>query len=90
MDPDHDWNEYLKSLWKLYEHPLAQDSQVLLPGHSTIDLQGAHESVYRVLQVVSEIIRRRLVGEKLDWLNPYELFWKRRLVGAPEIELLKI
>jgi glyoxylase-like metal-dependent hydrolase (beta-lactamase superfamily II) len=90
MDPDHDWNAYLKSLWKLYEHPNTRDSQVLLPGHSTIDLEGARASVYRVLQVVSEIIRRKQAGEKLDWLNTYELFWKRRLTGAPEIEPLRI
>jgi len=70
--------------------PQGDDAHLLLPGHSTIDLQGARESVYRVIQVVSEIIRRRQAGEKIDWLNPYELFSKRRLEGAPDIEPLKI
>jgi glyoxylase-like metal-dependent hydrolase (beta-lactamase superfamily II) len=90
MDASEDWNKYLKSLWKLYDHPVAKEAQVLLPGHSTIDLEGARESIYRVIQVVSEVLRRRQAGEKTDWLNPYALFWQRKLDGGPNIEPLKI
>jgi len=84
-----DWDHYLASLWKLHEHPEAKTWQVLLPGHGTIDLEGAGDSLYAVIQVVSEIIRRRRAGSDIDWIDPYELFWQREKTGGPEIEVLK-
>jgi len=89
MDEGSDWNHYLASLWKLYNHPRSGEWQVILPGHSTIDLENGRESIYRVLQVTSEIIRRRRAGESLDWLNSYQLFYELRLKGELEIEPLK-
>ncbi|HUU26973.1 MAG TPA: MBL fold metallo-hydrolase [archaeon] len=84
-----DWDQYLASLWKLYEYPKAKTWQVLLPGHSTVDLEGALDNVYKVLQVTSEIIRQRRAGGKIDWIDPYEFFWKRRIDKEPEIEPLR-
>jgi glyoxylase-like metal-dependent hydrolase (beta-lactamase superfamily II) len=83
------WDQYLASLWKLYDHPDRPAWQVLLPGHGTIDLEGAGDSLYKVLQVTSEIIRRRRSGDTIDWIDPYELFWKIKIEGGPELEVLK-
>jgi len=83
------WDQYLASLWKLYNYPEAERWQVVLPGHSTIDLEGGKDSVYKVLQVASEIIRSRRSGEKIEWIDPFEFFYKRRITGKPEIEPLK-
>jgi hydroxyacylglutathione hydrolase len=83
------WDQYLAGLWKLYNHPDAQGWQVMLPGHGTLDLEGAGISLYATLQVVSEIIRQRRAGSKIEWLDPYELFWRRKNEGLGPIEPLK-
>lgn len=85
MDEGSDWNQYLASLWKLYRHPRAGSWQVILPGHSTIDLENGRDSIYRVLQVTSEIVRRRRAGEAIDWLNSYQFFYEKRQKGEPQI-----
>ncbi len=83
------WDEYLASLWKLWNHPDRAGWKFMLPGHGTVDLDGAGDSLYRVLQVTSEIIRRRRAGETIDWVDPHELFWRRRLAGKEDIAPLE-
>ncbi|MEA1997000.1 MAG: MBL fold metallo-hydrolase [Gemmatimonadota bacterium] len=83
------WDQYLESLWKLNEMNVVQAWNVLLPGHGTIDLEGAGNSLYAVIQVVSEIIRRRRAGSDIDWIDPYKLFWTRKAEGKGEIEPLR-
>jgi glyoxylase-like metal-dependent hydrolase (beta-lactamase superfamily II) len=87
--PICDWDRYLASLWKVYDHPDAKNWQMLFPGHSTIDLERARDGVYQVLQVTSEVMRRRRAGEKIDWLNSYEYFWQCKLAGKPAPDPLK-
>lgn len=83
------WDEYLASLWKLWNHPDRQGWKFMLPGHGTVDIDGAGDSLHRVLQVTSEIIRRRRAGEAIDWVDPHEMFWRRRLEGKEEISPLE-
>ncbi|MEA2063948.1 MAG: MBL fold metallo-hydrolase [Gemmatimonadota bacterium] len=80
-----DWDQYLASLWKMYRNPEAGKSEVLLPGHGTLELEGASDSLYKALQVVSHIISLRRSGEDIDWVDPYKLFWQRKIAGSPEI-----
>ena len=82
-----DWDQYLASLWKLYDHADAAKLQTMLPGHGTIDLEGAVDSLYAVIQIVSEVIRRRRAGEKLDGLNAYHFLWqlKHNKVSEPAV-----
>lgn len=84
-----DWDQYLASLWKLHRRPEAAGWKVMLPGHGTVDLDGAIDSLYRVILVSSEIIRRRRAGAEVDWLDPHELFWRRKLDGLGGIEPLE-
>jgi len=84
-----DWDQYLASLWKLYEHPEAKNSEMLLPGHGTIELDGAMDSLYKVLQVTSHIIRLRRTGSEIDWIDPYELFWRQKLGEKLNLEPLE-
>jgi len=84
-----DWDQYLASLWKLYEHPQAKNSEVLLPGHGTVELDGALDSVYKTIQVVSHIIRLRRAGSEIDWIDPYELFWRQKLGEKLDLEPLE-
>ena len=83
------WDQYLASLWKLYEHPEAKNCEMLLPGHGTIELDGAADSLYKVIQVVSHIIRLRRAGSEIDWIDPYELFWQQKLGEQLDLEPLK-
>jgi hydroxyacylglutathione hydrolase len=83
------WDQYLASLWKLYNHPEAKESEVLLPGHGTINLDGARDSLYKVIQITSYIIRQRRAGSDLDWTDPYELFWRQKLGEKLNLEPLK-
>ena len=84
------WDQYLASLWKLYRHPDSTGWQILLPGHGTVDLEGAVDSLYRVIQVTSHIIRLRREGMTTDWIDPYELFWRIKIEGGKEIEPLEV
>jgi len=90
MEADYcNWDQYLASLWKLHDDPDGKKWQILLPGHGTIDLEGAGDSLYAVIQVVSEIIRRRRAGSDIDWIDPYHLFWQIKQEGGPELEVLR-
>ena len=83
------WDQYLASLWKLHGDKDAALWQMLLPGHGTIDLDGTGDSLYAVIQIVSEIMRRRRAGSTIDWLNPYEVFWQLKQEGGKELEVLR-
>jgi hypothetical protein len=89
-NPYADWEQYLRSLWKLKRYFLpgggsartekrmtAVEYDLVLPGHGTISLDGGTREVDCTLQVVSEVINRRLKGEELDWLDPYPFFRER-------------
>ncbi|MBN2287746.1 MAG: MBL fold metallo-hydrolase [Candidatus Glassbacteria bacterium] len=84
-----DWDQYLESLWKLYRYPGAENWEVLLPGHGTLDLDGARDSLYKVIQVVSYIIRLRRAGSEIDWADPYELFWRQKMGEKLDLEPLE-
>ena len=83
------WDQYLASLWKLHDDRDGKKWRVMLPGHGTIDLEGATDSLYAVIQVVSEIIRRRRAGSDIDWIDPHHLFWQIKQAGGPELEVLR-
>jgi len=90
MEADYcNWDQYLASLWKLHDDPDGEKWRIMLPGHGTIDLEGAGDSLYAVIQVVSEIIRRRRAGSDIDWIDPHHLFWQIRQKGGPELEVLR-
>jgi glyoxylase-like metal-dependent hydrolase (beta-lactamase superfamily II) len=81
------WGEYLASLWKLNDHSDAPAWQTMLPGHGTIDLEGAQDSLYAVIQIVSEVISRRRSGEEIGGINAYKFFWqlKHGMVDEPKV-----
>ena len=83
------WDQYLASLWKLHDDRDGKKWRVMLPGHGTIDLEGATDSLYAVIQVVSEIIRRRRAGSDIDWIDPHHLFWQIKQAGGPQLEVLR-
>jgi len=90
-----DWEQYIKSLWKIKrfyirragvpDTPMQYD--LLLPGHGTIGLDNAVRDVDYTIKVVSYIINQRLNGSDLDWINPYEFFWKREKENADPIKI---
>ncbi len=85
-----DWDQYLASLWKLHRRAEEAGTQLMLPGHGTIELEGAGRSIWATVLLTSEIIRRRRAGEtELEWLNPYEVFRARKDAGLPELEPLE-
>ena len=95
--PYADWEQYLKSLWKIKRfivgredaqksrEPLQYD--LLLPGHGTIGLDNADKDVDYTIKVVSYIINQRLAGRDLDWIDPYEFFWQREKENADPIKI---
>ena len=56
-------------------------------GHGTIALDMGTREVDYTIQVVSEIINRRLAGEGIDWIDPYRFFWERELKKAEPIKI---
>ncbi len=84
-----DWPQYLASLWRLHRHPDAARWQALLPGHGTVELEGAPDSLWQVMQVVSYIMRERETGSDIDWVDSHHLFWQLRQEGKPGPEVLK-
>ncbi|HLA41438.1 MAG TPA: MBL fold metallo-hydrolase [Candidatus Glassbacteria bacterium] len=83
------WDDYLASLWKLQNHPDRSKWQVLLPGHGTVELEGAPDSIWMVLEVTSDIIRQRRAGSTLEWVDPHQLYWQLKQKGKPAPEVLK-
>ena len=83
------WDQYLASQWKLYNDTDKSSWQVLLPGHGTVDLEGAQDSLWQVMQITSYIITQRRAGDKLDWINPYQFYWELKQEGKPAPEVLK-
>ncbi|MFH1071625.1 MAG: MBL fold metallo-hydrolase, partial [Candidatus Glassbacteria bacterium] len=83
------WDQYLAGLWKLYNHPDRVKWQTLLPGHGTVDLEGAPDSLWKVMQVTSYIMTQRRAGSSLDWIDPYHLYWQLKQEGQLEPEVLK-
>jgi hydroxyacylglutathione hydrolase len=89
-NPYADWEQYLKSLWKVKRFflPAGKSAQVgkrmaaveydlLLPGHGAISLDCGTREVDYTIQVVSEVMNRRSRGEDIDWLDPYPFFRDR-------------
>ena len=96
--PFSDWEQYLRSLWKVrrfavwgrgepYNPRKPIDYDLVLPGHGTIALDLGTREVDFTIQVVSEIINRRLAGEGIDWIDPYRFFWERELKKAEPIKI---
>ncbi|MBW7997389.1 MAG: MBL fold metallo-hydrolase [Candidatus Glassbacteria bacterium] len=83
------WDQYLASLWRLHDDPDAAKWQVLLPGHGTVELEGAPDSIWQVMQVTSHIIHLRRQGSDLDWIDSHHLFWRLKQEGEPEPDVLK-
>ncbi len=83
------WSQYLASLWRLHDHPDASRWQALLPGHGTVELEGAMDSIRQVMQVTSHIIRQREAGSDIEWVTAHKLFWQLKHEGKPAPEILK-
>lgn len=83
------WDQYLSSLWKLHNHPDRPGWQALLPGHGTVELEGAPDSLWQVMQITSHIIRQRREGSDLEWIDPHHFFWQLEQEGKPAPEVLK-
>jgi len=78
--PYADWDQYLKSLYKLANYKLngrPVEYDMILPGHGVVELEGAMRSVKETIRVVKNIIARRKSGEKIDWIDPYSWNWKQ-------------
>jgi glyoxylase-like metal-dependent hydrolase (beta-lactamase superfamily II) len=76
--PYADWDQYLKSLEKLSSYAIdgrGIEFDVLLPGHGTVDLDGAMRSVRETVKIVRNIVARRQSGENIDWVEPYVWNW---------------
>lgn len=84
------WDQYLASLWKLHDDREAAQWRMLLPGHGTVELEGAPDSIKQVIQVTSHIITERRAGSDLDWVDPHYLFWKLKQEGKPVPEMLRV
>ena len=77
-NPYADWDQYLKSLEKLSSYAIDGrriEFDVLLPGHGTVDLDGAMRSVRETVKIVRNIVARRQSGESIDWVEPYVWNW---------------
>jgi len=96
--PYADWEQYIKSLWKVKRFLVGQPGEVqsssepiqydlLLPGHGTIALDGAVREIDYTIKIVSHIINQRLAGRNINWIDPYEFFWEREKANAAPIKL---
>ena len=73
-----DWDQYLKSVEKLARFAVGEKPvsyELLLPGHGTVDMQGAMRSVQETVRIVRNIVARRLTGESIEWIDPYPWNW---------------
>lgn len=94
-NPYTDWEQYIKSLWKVKRFFIRRSRDVskpiqydlLLPGHGTIGLDNAVRDIDYTIKVVSYIINQRLTGSDIDWINPYEFFWEREKTNAEPIKI---
>ena len=84
-----DWDQYLAGQWRLHDDPDYSRWQALLPGHGTVELEGAPDSVRQVMQISSYIITQRRGGSDIDWVNPHHFFWQLKQEGKPEPDILK-
>jgi glyoxylase-like metal-dependent hydrolase (beta-lactamase superfamily II) len=89
-DPNADWDQYLKSLYKIKHFaiyggadkskptgiPIEYD--LMLPGHGTISLDRGSREVDSTIQLVAKIVKRRHTGVNLEWINSYEYYWERK------------
>lgn len=77
-NPYADWGQYLQGTEKLADFSLEGKPirfDILLPGHGTVDLDGAQRSVEETVKIVRNIVARRASGEKIDWIDPYPWNW---------------
>ncbi len=79
-NPYADWDQYLRCLDKLANFALDGNPvrfDILLPGHGTVDMDGAQRSVDETVKIVRNIVARRQSGEQIDWIDPYLWNWSQ-------------
>ena len=77
-NPYADWGQYWQGTEKLADFSLEGKPirfDILLPGHGTVDSDGAQRSVEETVKIVRNIVARRASGEKIDWIDPYPWNW---------------
>lgn len=89
-DPYADWDQYLKSLYKIKHfamrggpdkfNPTGKPIQydLVLPGHGTISLDMGSREVDCTIQLVTEIVKLRYAGKTLDRIDCYRYHWERK------------
>jgi hydroxyacylglutathione hydrolase len=89
-DPNSDWDQYLKSLYKIKHFTTYSDADksktkgkpieydLMLPGHGTISLNMGSREVDCTIQLVAKIVKNRQAGVNLDWIDSYQYYWERK------------
>ena len=100
--PYSDFEQYLKSLWKLKRfavggtvHNEADRIMVrnpisfdlLLPGHTAISMENVTRDINKGIEIMSYTLQQRRKGVDYQWTEPYTFFAEREASKKPEIEI---
>ena len=100
--PYSDFEQYLKSLWKLKRFAVGETVHsekdrimvrepikfdLLLPGHTTISLENVTRDIEKGIEIMSYTIQQRRKGVDYQWTEPYTFFAERNAANEPEIEI---
>jgi hypothetical protein len=89
-DPNSDWDQYLKSLYKIKHFTIYSEADkskptgkpieydLMLPGHGTISLDMGSREVDCTIQLATKIVKKRQAGINLEWIESYEYYWERK------------
>ncbi len=100
--PYADFEQYLKSLWKLKHYAIAGTVHnekdrimvrepikfdLLLPGHTAISMENATRDIDKGIEILSYSLQQRREGNDYQWTEPYTFFAEREVAGKPKIDV---
>lgn len=99
--PYSDYDECLKSLWKLKRFAIGGTVHneknkimvrepiyfdLLLPGHTAISLENVSRDIDKGIEIMSYTLQQRRKGIDYQWTEPYTFFAEREVSEKPKIQ----
>ncbi len=100
--PYSDYEQYLKSLWKLKRFAVGgkvhnEKDRImvrnpiafdfLLPGHTAISMENVTRDIDKGIEIMSYTLQQRRKGIDYQWTEPYTFFAEREVANKPEIKI---
>ncbi|MCF6358119.1 MAG: MBL fold metallo-hydrolase [Draconibacterium sp.] len=100
--PYSDYEQYLKSLWKLNRFAVGgkvhnEKDRImvrnpiafdfLLHGHTAISMENVTRDIDKGIEIMSYTLQQRRKGIDYQWTEPYTFFAEREIANKPEIKI---